>query len=318
MTSSSSNIWYRLLFRVKIHEASGDCFQKLVSQLYEGNMPGFQAIAPWGNWGDGGNDGWIPSLGQYFQIYGPKPTTQWQPLDAVNKAIADFKKLPEKWKNVRKYSFVLNDRYCGIPGPIASALQKLGFDHNLDDASAVGTANLERLFMALEEDQRQVIVCGGVPVDLPEFIDPRSVGELLAHLADKQLPHSKFLSDLPPDFETKITFNGLAGQIAQFLRTYSYQTEIVQEFLGRRDPGLQQAIAEEMRNLYNESKSVIPDEDTDAANVRYVWIVDRLIPDAMRNHPHSMKAYREAAQIILAKFFETCDVYEHPERIATT
>jgi hypothetical protein len=317
MKASPSNIWYRLLFRVKIYEASGDYFQKLVNQLYEWSNPDFQSITPWGNWGDGGNDGWVPAAGQYFQVYGPKPTTQWQPVDAVKKAVEDFNKLPEKWKDVRKYSFVLNDRYCGIPAPVASVLQQLKIDHNLEDAGAICTTKLENLFMDLEEDQRQVIVCGGVPIDLPDFIDPRSVGELLSHLADKPSFHSKFLNESPPDFEKKIIFNRLTGQIAEFLRVNSYYTANVEEFLSRRESGLQQAIAEEIKALYDESKAVIPDEDPDAANIRYVWIVDKLIPDVMRKHPHSMKAYREAAQIIMAKYFETCDVYDHPERIAT-
>lgn len=317
MTASSSNIWYRLLFKVKVYEASGDSFQKLVSQLYEWNDPDFQSIAPWGNWGDGGNDGWIASAGHYFQVYGPKPTTQWQPIDAVNKAIEDFKKLPAKWKDVRKYSFVLNDRYCGVPAPIASALQQLKAGYGLEDANVISTARLESLFMALAEDQRQIIVCGGVPVDFPDFVDPRAVGELLSHLADRPSFHSAFLNELPPDFEKKITLNGLSGHISQSLRAYSYQTTTVQEFLSCRDPGLQQSIGEEIRHLYDESKTVIPSEDLDVANIRYVWMVDKLIPDGMREHPHSMKAYREAAQIVLAKYFETCDAYEHPERIIT-
>lgn len=317
MTASPSNIWYRLLFKVKIYEASGDSFQRLVSQIYEGSEADFQSIAPWGNWGDGGNDGWVPSAGQYFQVYGPKPTTQWQPNDAVNKAIDDFKKLPVKWKDIRKYSFVLNDRYCGIPAPVASALQQLKIDYNLENASAVNTAKLESLFMALEEDQRQAIICGGVPVGIPEFVDSRHIGELLSHLADKPSIQSGFLSELPPDFEQKITFNGLTEPIPAFLRAYSYQTTTVEDFLGPRDPGLQQAIAEEVQHLYEESKSIIPNDDANAANIRYVWMVDKLIPDAMRKHPHSMKAYREAAQIVLAKYFETCDAYEHPERLTS-
>lgn len=243
LTASSSDIWYRLLFKVKIYEASGEQFQKLVSQLYEWAEPDFQSIAPWGNWGDGGNDGWIPSTGHYLQVYGPKPTTQWQPVDAVNKAIGDFKKLPEKWDDIRKYSFVVNDRYCGIPAPVASSLQQLKKEQSLEDAYAIGTGKLEGLFMALTEDQRQSILCGGVPVDLPDFIDPRSVGELLSHLADKPSRYSGFLDELPPDFEKKIAINGLSGQISHFLRAYSYQTATVQDFLNCRDSGLQQAIA---------------------------------------------------------------------------
>lgn len=317
MNVSSINFWYRLLFKVKIYEASGDSFQRLVSQIFEWSHPNFQSISPWGNWGDGGNDGWIPSSGQYFQVYGPKPTTQWKPVDVVHKAVEDFKKLPEKWRDIRKYSFVLNDRFSGIPSELASALQKLKLDHNLEDAGAIGSAELESLFMALEEDQRQVIVCGGVPYDIPDFIDSRAVGELLSHLADNSSFQSGFLDEPPPDFEIKMAFNGLSGQIVHLLRACSYQIITVEEFLRCRDAGLQQAISEEIRRLYGESKVIIPDEDSDAANVRYVWMVDKLIPDKIRQHPHTMKAYRDAAQIILAKYFETCDVYEHPERITT-
>ena len=49
--------------------------------------------------------------------------------------------------------------------------------------------------------------------------------------------------------------------------------------------------------------------------MRYVWLVESLIPNSIPQHPHTMKAYRQAAQVIIAKYFETCDAYEHPNSI---
>jgi hypothetical protein len=45
--------------------------------------------------------------------------------------------------------------------------------------------------------------------------------------------------------------------------------------------------------------------------------VDKLIPPSMHEHPHSVAAYRCAAELVLAKYFETCDAYEHPGNLAT-
>jgi len=62
---------------------------------------GFQSIAPWGNWGDGGNDGFIDAEGHYFQVYAPKPNTTWSPPDAFRKAKTDFEKLGVKWTSIK-------------------------------------------------------------------------------------------------------------------------------------------------------------------------------------------------------------------------
>ena len=83
-----------------------------------------------------------------------------------------------------------------------------------------------------------------------------------------------------------------------------------------RDVGLKQSIATEMQAIYKQSLIKIP-QCSDAANMRYVWMVEKLIPQSASKHPHSYKAYREAAQVILANYFEICDIYEHPSTIAT-
>lgn len=315
--TANDNFWYRTLFKVRLYEASGTSFQQLINQLFQYSVKGFQAIQPWGNWGDGGNDGWVESKGSYYQVYGPLPTSSVSPVEIVKKAVGDFGKLIEKWEDIQNYYFVYNDRYAGVPGPIGSALQKLKKKHGLSDTGVIAGAELEAMFMKLDPETRLSIV-GGVPSCEITYVDSRNIGELLTNLADKSDMLPAFLHEEAPDFSEKIIFNGLTEPVSSYLKFFWCQASTIDDFLSRRDIGLSQSIAKEINALYKKGKSVIPESEENASNLRYVWMVEQLIPDAMKKHPHSMKAYREAAQVILSKYFETCDAYEHPDGTITT
>lgn len=306
------DFWYRTLFKIKLYEASGDSFQKLFQDIMVYRDSNFQSIAPYGNWGDGGNDGWIPSENRYFQVYGSKPNTKVSPVDACNKATGDFDKLKQKWPEVQYYHFVYNDRYIGSPAPISSTLAQLKQVEKLSEASILDSAKLETYFMLLDNSHKSAIL-GSIPSEIPEFIDPTSISELLVHLADKVSPLLGFLNETSPDFDEKIKLNGISEPVNSSLKTFFYQSADVDEFLSKRDQGLTQKISGEMQSMYNDSKNCIPDSEQFAANMRYVWMVEQLIPPQAKEHPHSLKAYRDAAQVILAKYFETCDAYEHPK-----
>lgn len=310
--STSTAFWYRNLFKVKLYESFGTSFQQLINNLFQYSVDDFQSIDPWGSWGDGGNDGWVPSKGHYYQVYGPKPNSSTSLSEIVNKAVDDFHKLPGKWSSVRAYYFVYNDRYMGAPAPIASSLQGLKEKYGLEDARVLAGSSLERMFMELSDVEKTFIV-GGIPEGKPGFLDARCVGEVLSYLADESSSLPPLLDESAPDFCEKIQFNGLTVPVSDYLRSYQYQASIVDDFLVKREPGLMQSISEEVSKLYADSKTVVQSTQTGFANLRYVWMVEQLIPETMRQHPHSMKAYREAAQVVISKYFETCDVYEHPE-----
>lgn len=276
-------------------------------------LPGFQAVVPWGNWGDGGNDGWCPHDNRYFQVYGPEATTELNVVQAANKSITDFGKLKEKWPSVECYHFVCNDRYCGMPAPIGSMLLELAKQEKLLEATPFSSADLTSRFMNLQSSEKMDIV-NGIPSELPDFIDPNAVSELLSHLADNDNVPSTLLNDLSPDFHAKILLNSITSPVKEALNHHFYQVADVDRFLNARDIGLAQKIALEINALYQQSKNVIPDS-ADAPNERYVWLVESLIPKSVTHHPHTMKAYRQAAQVIVAKYFETCDAYEHPDSI---
>ena len=315
--SAHDDYYCRLLFDRRISRASGEEFQRLFSDVMGYTDTRFQPIVPWGNWGDGGNDGWIPEEGHYYQVYGPKPTTSAADSEttALKKAIDDFAKLPEKWKDIRHYSFVMNDRFQGIPAPIASALQQLEKDKRLSSARGFSMKELMELFMQLTLDKRQDII-GGIPAGTPTFIDYRAVSELLTALADNANGRLSFFKGTAPDFDEKIAFNGLTSPVSHQLSALSYQVSVIDDFLDKRDSGLRQAIAQEIREYYQQSKVDVPDSQQDAANRRYFWLLERLIPPTV-THPHSLGAYRSAAELVIARYFESCDAYDHPDGTAT-
>lgn len=305
----SAEYWYHLHFKLKLYEADGSAFQRLVADILHATFPGFQPVAPAGRYGDGGNDGFVPGEGRYFQVYGPQVGSTPQPAEVVRKAMSDFAKLRQRYPDMRRYSFVMNDRYQGVPANVSDALQALQQETGVT-CEVVHSGKLAGLFMALPEEQRQMIL-GGIPTALPDWVDPRAVAEVLQHLADAPV-RIDASRERAPDFEEKIHFNGLPPAVADRMRSMSYQCGAVDDFLAPRSQHLAQAIAQELRALYAQSLEAIGGDDKEAPALRYVWLTDRLVPPAAHVHPHSLKAYREAAEVVLAKYFESCDVYAQP------
>ncbi|UMM63120.1 ABC-three component system protein [Aristophania vespae] len=310
----SEIFWYRLLFKLKLYEVEGTSFQTLVSSVFLEQYKDFRSISPWGNKGDGGNDGYVPSHNYYLQVYGPNARSNWDPHRAAQKAATDFIKLKKNWPKLQRYSFVLNDRFVGIPAPVEQTLQTIQEEHKIETDS-VGCGNLTNMFNDFTNEIKEGIV-GGIPDDQPPIIDPRAVGELLDYLAQKSMSIVKRSKRLAPDFEEKLKFNGLSDIICSRIRANSYQSDSVTSFLKLSDQWLAQSIAEELHALYEKSRETIDDVE-EAADVRYVWMMKKIVPDSAKN-PYKRKALEGAAELVLAYFFESCDVYDKPTLSSST
>lgn len=304
----SNHYLFRLQFKLRIHEAQGEPFQALFGRLMSHVAPGFQPIKPTGSLGDGGNDGWIPDQGHYFQVYAPAATTKPSPTEAVSKAIDDFGKLRSNWTGIKRYSFVMNDRFTGIPSEVAKALQVLAGSEKIV-AGALSTQELMTKFNALgDDDKGDVVETFPPPMDVVEVV-PGAVGEVLRAIADSGDCELSLALDAP-DFDEKLKMNGLADILASELRHASYHIGTVDAFLDK-DPGLAQDVAQQVRAKYLNSKERFAGSDHDLPNVRYLWLREQLMPKA-RLHRHSQLAYVHAVRLVMAKYFESCDIYEHP------
>ncbi|TSE32488.1 ABC-three component system protein [Tepidimonas charontis] len=304
------NYWARILFKLRLYEASGQAFQGLVSDLMHARHQDFLAVRPSGRSGDGGNDGYVPSQQWFLQVHGPEAGSKIDPARLVRKAKEDFDKLRQHYPGIKRYSFVFNDRFRGAPKDLLDAIAALARDTGVP-CEGIFSRHLTDWFMALDDAARGGIVMG-VPAEMPDWIDPRAIGEVLEHLALNDAGWGDPAKRFAPDFDEKIRFNGLNGFAADRLRSMSYQAGSVEAFFQTRDAYLAQAVGQELRQLYAEGLRQVVDDDEDAAAMRFVWMIGRMIPPVAQSNNIALKAYRQAAEVVLARYFETCDVYAQP------
>lgn len=304
---------HSILFKNKLHESGGQSFQDVFNQLMTFVFDGYVSVAPWGRLGDRGNDGYVSMEQRYFQLYAP--TSVFKPADIITscrKAGSDFEKLLAERTNLRRYHFVMNDRFRGVPEPLVPVHESILAKHpQMDQCYPIGTHYLHKKFLALSTNEQESII-GGVPAKVPTNLDLTNLGNLLLELANS--------SDLlviggvtpPATFEAKAIFNGLTETARSLLADYARWNHYVDKFLDARDPWWRQTVADDIHHRY----SLLPNDVS--ADERLMLLVDALIPASALKHPHTLKAYRESSLLVVAKYFETCDVFENPGSAAAT
>ncbi len=142
-----------LQFRVKIYSKNGNEFQTFFENIMEKAFSDFQKIRPYGNRGDGGNDGYRKNSGIYYQIYAPQ-APKINELKAAKKLREDFEKLKKEWNGIstiKEYNFVFNDKYNGSTQDLEKTISELE-KNNIKIEFKLFLANkLERLLFQLDE-----------------------------------------------------------------------------------------------------------------------------------------------------------------------
>lgn len=135
----------RNMFHLQIYEADGQRFEDLFLKVMNYKSRDFQAVKPYGNIGDRKNDGWIESENTYFQVYAPTDITK-SINDAVSKLRVDFEGLYFHWNSlckIKKFYFVLNDKYKGSPPQLQQEILKIKSEFGLDVAKVFVAKDLE-------------------------------------------------------------------------------------------------------------------------------------------------------------------------------
>lgn len=287
--------------------------------MMRSSHPGFREVSAPPYKGDGGNDGWIESEGAYYQAYAPEINTVNPDKYAQKKIEEDFQKLKAHWDNVvpvRKFYFVFNNRFKAASADLQKVMARLKKEHGLEEALIFEAADILDLFNRLDENTKIQIV-GYLPLpDDEEFekvISP--LGELLRTLAASSPDPFGYLTVPHPDFSEKIRINNLSKDIKARLELCSHHSSKVDEIL-RNSRGDAQVIVQTLKKIYNESKREVPDDISPTSDLRYSCIVKKMIPSAVKGA--AAAAYRTAAEIIIAKYFESCDIYESPGSVGTS
>ena len=294
---SNKKVGVRERFKLRVYEYEGQSFEDLFTRIMRYAEPDFQQIEPWGNIGDCKNDGYIPSKGIYFQVYAPKDISK-----SINKAVkkleSDFSGLLEEWKGVKEYHFVINDKYKGVPPKLAQAIQKIDEDYSIK--ADIWTVNkLEDLVLSLDDDKILTIV-GGLPnpADI-SILNYGTLGEVIEHLMKLDISTQGSVIGYP-NWGDKIKFNGLSGTVEQWLNDGFSHIVALDKYLNNESNFHAEAVKNKIRKIY-------ADKDRDFSG-------DELFIEIMNSvSPRAEISFQDAAIIIMAKYFEICEIFKEPK-----
>jgi len=301
--TSQEKTFLRIMFQNKIFKTEGQAFEDLFTTIMSHSEKDFQQIKPWGRIGDKHCDGYIENKGIYYQVYAPEDIRKSY-TDLIQKISKDFKLLIDLWPDVKSFYFVVNDKYKGVNAEAEQTLKTLKKNYNLNECGFFTSADLERLFFTLEEDIIQSIV-GFIP-DIQQMIrlDVTILNEVIGFIMNLSIkPISGELKF--PDWNDKIVFNNLSDYPASLLNQGSQTLGLLNKYLTTNT-----FLAEELQNhitgVYNSIKE----------NFREFSIKgDHLFWEILtRCSPKQSQPYQMAVITIMAKYFESCDIFEEPPR----
>lgn len=301
----------KILFKNKVLQYKGQSFEDFFVSVMTKSEPDFQPVKAYGNIGDRKNDGFVSSTGTYYQVYAPEDITKEKTAgDAVKKLETDFKGLYENWDDIckiKKYYFVVNDRYEGLPAPILQKACELNSDPLYSDIEIlVFTAkDLQRVFDGLDESDMQDIV-GYIPNVPSCMVEYEALNEVVTYLLNAELPESKGGNLVVPNFAEKITFNNLSKEIEIYLTIGSYQEGLLNRYFND-NPGMKEHLQKKFNALYELACEVIEDSQENAADCRYYYIWENAAPKRTMS-------IDTCIWVLMAYYFSTCDIFEEPKQ----
>jgi len=176
---------FRSRFKLAVLQADATQFEALFSKIKRYKHNDFKQVKPHGNIGDRGNDGWQPSSGTYYQVYAPEELST-NTETAQTKVKEDFKKLKQYWEKItpiRRFYFVLNDKFKGVSPHIWKTLSEIKSTENLDDSGIYDTAALENDLFSLNDDQICSVLEVSPALNFPNEEDQKKVREFLDYFS---------------------------------------------------------------------------------------------------------------------------------------
>ncbi len=293
----------RLFFKLKIYASNGNEFEKLFTSIMNYSYDDFQQIKPWGNIGDRKNDGYIKSSATYFQVYAPEEISSSYP-DVIKKIVTDYNGLKKYWSPINEFYFVLNEKYLGVNADCELSINQLIKNESLSNGGFFTPKDMERLLLELDEDKITQVI-GFLPEISLDFINYSILNEVISQIV--KLPVSTNLERIEiPDWDKKIVFNGLSETSKIQLNCGAQLLGSLNQYLSN-DPFLAETLQQQLNGLYSEIKK---ENINIEATLEYPG--DKIFIELIKRClPKDQQQYLLSVLTILAKYFETCDIFEN-------
>jgi hypothetical protein len=302
------------LMEVRILRANGAAYQDLFVEVMTLRYSDFRPVKPQGNIGDRKNDGYRPSEGIYYQVYAPEDPDS-KIATAVDKIQTDFDGLKQFWNSlcpISSFYFVFNDKFHGAYPTIEATLLAIKEQHRLKECQPFLAKDLTSLISELDERNLRRLI-GSIPsTDAVADLDFGIFSDVLRHvIANAQAATAGSVLTVP-DFAEKIRLNKISPSVAALLTTASLQSGAVESFFSGHGDFSKTAIRNKLAQIYADVRTTIGEQPSAPGNADLVFFA---LLDAVTPHPVA-KSAQDAAMVLLAYFFESCDIYEDPKRIS--
>lgn len=302
----------RTLFKLKIYQADGQSFETLFTDIMGKLYPDFVSVKPQGQLGDRKNDGYDRKHGRYYQVFAPENINKSQ-SQAVKKLATDFKGLFAYWQPitpVKEFYFVFNDKYKGTFPSIEKDLSTLKQTYHLKQCASFLSKHLEDNFFSLADDEIISIV-GHIPNPalITGQLDYSILNEVITHILNYKQQLSPQQTLTAPNFNQKITFNHLSPQIDRLLTVANYKSGSLENYFELNSNFTKQELRDKLNDLYNQAiKTTF--ENADDTTINDLVFFDIL----KKTTPNDLAITQDAALVIMAYYFESCDIFEDPEQ----
>jgi hypothetical protein len=288
----------RILFKILIYESEGMTFQRLFTDIMSYAEPNFQPIKPWGNIGDRKNDGYIKSKGIYYQVYAPEDV-RLKYRDAVTKLKDDFTGLITQWSPVNEFYFLINDKYKGVSADVEIAMTQLLANNKHIKGGVILANYLEDKLFSISDVQILTIV-GHIPDPSKVRLDFNILNEVIKYIMQLSLDQALPADIKMPDWDQKIKFNQLSKITATRLNNGYLQINNLQKYLDNNSNFLADNLRDKMNEIYVSEKKIYSGDEL-------FWAI------VIKASPRNEAPYQAAVIVIMAKYFEACDIFERPD-----
>ena len=300
----------KIIFSNRILQYTGQQYEDFFVSVMTKANPNFQPVKAYGNIGDMKNDGFDYTTGTYYQVFSPEDITKDNTIyDAIKKLKTDFIGLYSHWNDlcpIKKFFFVVNDKYKGVPAPIIQMTLELNSDPKYEqiEINTFTAKDLEKVFISLDDLMKQDII-GYIPDEIMPIVEYEALHETVTYLLNAELPMSQMEHLVVPNFDEKIAFNGLSAVVNSQLVTGSYQEGNLMLYFND-NPGVKEILQKKFNALYEQAKGNIPNTQDNCSDCRFYYILEKACSK-------NTIAIQTSVLVLMAYYFSSCDIFEEPQ-----
>ena len=297
----------RLLFKTKIYESDKQAYEDFFVRVMQNSNPNFQPVKAQGQYGDRKNDGFDKVTGKYYQVYAPEDLPSREG-DAIEKLNTDFNGLREYWTGrgftIKEFYYAVNDKYKGSYPTLIADIENIA-SRNKIKTELLRNKHLEEIFLSLSDDKIiDIISFLPDPLDIQEP-DYTIMGEAVKYILRFEVDDSCEKIPENPNFENKLMFNSLSKSVSEYLNAGRRQSFVINEYFELNSEFVKNDLRSRFNSIYKKGLIEIP--DSESKNDELFFYVLRQV--SSRN----TLAIYNAVYILMAYYFEYCDIFETPE-----